>query len=344
LIVFRLQPEDKKSEDVFPDSLQSYPVPDGFLVDSLRKSVQGKFKIQVSAAEGLVLTLMHNGNFIESVLPGEHEFSFEDVPLVNGENNFTIWGLSARGQSVLIDSFSVKYISPRLDYLLQPVYGVRTENKSVAFTFDGGSSNKGTKEILDILRDQEIKCTMFLTGRFVQNFPDHVRQILQDGHEIGNHSLTHPHFTNLEIDGLQTTRNNVNRAYLQKELQITDSLYYALTGDHMMPYWRAPFGETNREILFWAAELGFRHIGWSSKCDSWDWVEDKNSQLYRSAVEIKDYFLNMEEEKGLNGKIILMHLGSERTDDYAYQSLPGLIQELKNRGYQFKRVSQLLKE
>jgi peptidoglycan/xylan/chitin deacetylase (PgdA/CDA1 family) len=109
-----------------------------------------------------------------------------------------------------------------------------------------------------------------------------------------------------------------------------------------MPYWRAPFGEINKEILFWAAELGYRHIGWSSRCDSWDWVEDTTSNLYRSSLEIKKHFLQLEEKKGLKGKIILMHLASERLSDFPYENLPGLIDELRGRGYSFLKISQLL--
>jgi len=260
-----------------------------------------------------------------------------------GKNIFVVWGMLPNGKSVLIDSFSLNYTTPRIDYLMRPVYRVRTKSKNVAFTFDGGSSNKGTQEILDILHSKNIKITMFLTGQFVKNYPDLVRQIIDDGHEIANHSYNHPHFTNIEIDGKNTTRLHVNMNYLESQLNKTDSIYFTLMKEHMIPFWRAPFGETNREILFWAAELGYRHIGWSNKCDSWDWAADKSSNLYRSAEQIRTHFLDLEEEKGLQGKIILMHLGSERKDDFPYEKLGALLDDLKVRGYSFLKVSELLK-
>jgi peptidoglycan/xylan/chitin deacetylase (PgdA/CDA1 family) len=342
LMVSRFEIRDEKSKSEL-DSMAVYPAPEGFVIDSLRNAIRGKFKIDVQAQPGMVLTLSHNDRFVESLLPNEDGFSFEDVVLKNGNNVFSIWGLTAAGKSILVDSFSITYKSARLEYLLKPVTRIRTDEKKVAFTFDGGSSNKGTKEVLSILRDNNLKCTMFLTGRFIENYPDLVKQIIEDGHEIANHSLNHPHLTNLEINGSHSTRDNVNRDFMHRQLNVTDSLFYGTFRKRLKPYWRAPYGEINREILFWAAELGYRHIGWSYHCDSWDWVADKNSELYRSAQEIKNHFLKLEEKSGLNGRIILMHLGSERLDDYPYLTLEELISELKKRGYTFLRVSELLK-
>ena len=142
---------------------------------------------------------------------------------------------------------------------------------------------------------------------------------------------------------MYSTREKVSRGYFQQQLNVTDSLFYNLFKKRLKPYWRAPYGEINREILFWAAELGYRHIGWSYQCDSRDWVADKNSELYRTAEQIKKHFLDIEKKSGLNGKIILMHLGSERDDDFPYLTLSDLIKELKRRGYTFMQVSQLLK-
>ena len=73
-------------------------------------------------------------------------------------------------------------------------------------------------------------------------------------------------------------------------------------------------------------------------------MEDKSSKLYRTAAQIEDHFLQMENKDGLQGKIILMHLGSERKDDYPYLILDDLISSLKARGYSFKKISALLKK
>lgn len=342
LLVNRFEKQEKHNV-IVDDSTTVYPAPAGFGIDSLRHAIQGKFKIDVQADPGMVITLAHNGKFVESLLAGENGFSFDNVVLKNGNNTFSIWGLNKLGKSILIDSFSIVYKAPRLEYLMHPVYRVKSDKKILAFTFDGGASDKGTEKILDILRRQKIKCTMFLTGEFIKHYPDLVKKMIEDGHEIGNHSYNHPHFTDLEINGKNTTRPRVDRAFLQHQLNETDSLFYQIFKKRLKPFWRAPYGEINRQILFWAAELGYRHIGWSYHCDSWDWVADKRSKLYRSAKEIENHFLTMDEKSGLNGKIILMHLGSERENDFPYTTLSDLITKLKKRGYVFKQVSELLK-
>ena len=110
----------------------------------------------------------------------------------------------------------------------------------------------------------------------------------------------------------------------------------------MAPVWRAPYGELNNEILWCAAEAGFKHINWSNKCDTWDWVKDTTSSIYRTAPEILEHFLKLDKEIGLGGKIILMHLGTERDIEMPYEILAEMITILRERGYKFKTVGQLL--
>jgi len=111
----------------------------------------------------------------------------------------------------------------------------------------------------------------------------------------------------------------------------------------MAALWRAPYGEKNRNILRWAAEAGFRHAVWSYHCDTRGWVADTLSEWYRSNREITRYILNIEQRQGLSGKIILMHLGTERKNDFPYQTLPQMINELKKRSYRFVAGSQLIR-
>lgn len=327
------------------DTIQTLStVPAPFGLDSSRQKIKGLFKIELETEEGIPLIIKQNGRFITSRISTEKMTRFENLNLKNGINSFEIYSLNAHGKSRLLDAFELNYKAPRLDYLMRPVTRVITKNKKIALTFDGGSSNKGTAQILNILKNEGLKLTLFLTGEFVKNYPDLVQKALADGHEIGNHTRTHPHLTNLEIDGSNKTRSKVTEAYFNKQLQTTDSLFKALTDQKMIPYWRAPYGEINKEILLWAGQLGYRHIGWSYRCDSWDWVADTTSQLYRSAEDIKAHFLNMEKKSGLNGKIILMHLGSERKQDFPYETLQALITELKAKKYTFVKISELLNE
>ncbi len=187
-----------------------------------------------------------------------------------------------------------------------------------------------------------MQCTMFLTGNFIRLYPEYVRRMVADGHELGNHSFSHPHLTLLEIDGSSNSKDYVNREFIRRQLGTTDSLFQEVTNRHLTPLWRAPFGELNKDILLWAAEAGYKHINWSAKADSWDWVADTTSNLYRSAEEIYKHYIDLEQKEGLDGRILLMHLGSERSADFPYQTLGKLIDELRERDYHFKSVSQMI--
>jgi len=169
-----------------------------------------------------------------------------------------------------------------------------------------------------------------------------VRQMIEDGHEIANHSYSHPHLTMLEQDGSNRTLPGVDRNFLHRQLLKTDSTFQRITGQSMAPFWRAPFGEINRDILYWAAEIGYKHIGWSRYGDTRDWVTDSTSTLYRTSQQILEHLLSVEKKEGLNGKIILMHLSSDREKDFPYTILGRLIEDLRSRGYSFKTISQLL--
>ena len=78
-----------------------------------------------------------------------------------------------------------------------PVYNVSTEEKKVAISFDAAWGEEKTDEILKILEDHNVKTTFFLVGYWVDKYPDRVKQIYDAGHEIGNHSNTHPHMSEL---------------------------------------------------------------------------------------------------------------------------------------------------
>jgi peptidoglycan/xylan/chitin deacetylase (PgdA/CDA1 family) len=123
---------------------------------------------------------------------------------------------------------------------------------------------------------------------------------------------------------------------------MTDSLLFNGFGLHFKPYWRAPFGEYNDHILRWAAELGYKHIGWSSSCDTRDWVSDRDSELYRTGEEIYQHLIDLESKGRLRGAIILMHANTDRDTDEAFKILPKLIDTFHERKYKIVPISILL--
>jgi peptidoglycan/xylan/chitin deacetylase (PgdA/CDA1 family) len=219
----------------------------------------------------------------------------------------------------------------------------------VSVTFDGGSNAMEAEEILNALREREIKTTIFLTGTFIINYPELVRQMVRDGHEIGNHTMTHPHLTEFEKNFRHTTLPDVTEEFLVGELRETEEAYLELTGARMLPLWRAPYGEINKEIVEWAYKHGYLHVGWTAdykrgeSLDTLDWVHDRSSRFYFSSLEIKENVLNFGKGKnGLSGGIILMHLGTERTEDRASSLLGEILDGLTEMGYRFVKVSTLI--
>ena len=222
--------------------------------------------------------------------------------------------------------------------------------REVVFTFDGGDEANVAGEILDILWARRIQTTIFLTGQFIRVYPDLVRRMVDEGHEVGNHTDAHPHLTTYEKNHRQQTLPNVTREFLVGQLRRAEESFRRLTGQAMAPYWRAPYGEHNAEIRAWAAEAGYRHISWTrgagtaEDLDTRDWVTDRSSRIYRSREEIATRILEFGRGRpeGLNGGIVLMHLASHRKTDRPHEGLPTLLRTLQSQGYRIVTVSELL--
>jgi len=211
-------------------------------------------------------------------------------------------------------------------------------------SFDGGSEASAATSILNTLEREGVQTTLFLTGEFIRNHPDLVLRAVALGHEIGNHTAHHRHFTTWESNRRHDTRPDINRTVLLAELEGAREALLQVAGVDMAPFWRAPYGEVNREILRWAAEAGYLHVGWSPGLDSLDWVSDRESRHYRSPQEFLSVLGRMArgEPHGLNGTITLMHLHSNRPSaDRFDRHLGETIRWLRSAGYDLVPASSL---
>ncbi len=209
--------------------------------------------------------------------------------------------------------------------------------KRLLLSFDGGSSNEVTTEVLDILKARGVRTTLFLTGAFIRRFPAQVKRMAAEGHELGNHTMNHPHFAPDMKRDPKWTRERV-----QKELLDADAALVSLLGRPMDPYWRAPYGEHTAEIRRWAEELGYRHIGWSEGADTLDWAGPKDRRLYRSGEAI---VARLEKRLGRDGDglIVLMHLGSARElGDRPTEGLGAFMDRARKQGWTFVTVGSIL--
>jgi peptidoglycan/xylan/chitin deacetylase (PgdA/CDA1 family) len=336
LNVKQLQSEDSITEFAQFDSSQI-----AFTLDTSFTPASNFMNISGKAVNNALVGLWQNGKFVQSQIVDKEYYTFSPQALSLGKNHFALWVL-VNGRASLIDSFTVDYHSYRLQLLAISVYRMNTEKKILALTFDAGSHSFGADSIFRILQDKGVKSTFFLTGNFIKKYPLVVKKMITNGHEQANHTYTHPHLTSLELNGQQNTLAHVDRKFIYNQLNKTDSVFYDYFHLHLKPYWRAPFGELNKEILAWAAEIGYRHIHWSSGCDTWDWVCDKQSPLYRTPQDMYNHLLKLELEGKLNGAIILMHLCTDRTSEFPFHMLTKLIDSLHEKGYRFMTISQLL--
>lgn len=304
------------------------------------------------ADDNSVVMLIAGEKLLHSVQPTGGKFSFKDVKLIRGQNDFLVQMVTPAGERIRLESLNFRYNSPTLNYLSRSLNRGNINLPIISLTFDGGYLDNISHEILDILRELHVKATFFLTGKYVKAFPETARRIIAEGHEVGNHTMNHPHLTTFAENHRHDTSPQITKEILYQELQEMERLFLAVTGKKISKIWRAPYGEQNLEICSWAAELGYRQIGWTmghsngENMDTMDWISDSSQKGYLSASQVKEKILSfaVHGEYGASGAIILMHLGSERNDDFPHQKLPEIINELRDVGYQFVTISEMIQE
>jgi len=188
--------------------------------------------------------------------------------------------------------------------------------RKVALTFDDGPGPH-TERILDILAEYDVQATFFVVGFQVENFPGLLSRIVQEGHLVGNHSYSHTDFSELSLAGVK------------REIEHTNQLIKKETG-YEPDFIRPPYGRITDQQLENLIEKGYKFINWS--VDSLDWDEEYNNH---------EMMLSRIENTIHPGAIILLHdAGGDRRE--SEKLLPDLIESLKDRGYEFVTVEELL--
>lgn len=184
-------------------------------------------------------------------------------------------------------------------------------------TIDDGSDGGNYARVLQILDKHQVKATFFLTGDGAERHPQLVRDTVAKGHEIGNHSYSHPDFT------------KISTTEMTNQLTRTETIIRNLTGRSTIPYFRAPYGATNSTVLNTVGNAGYAYtFHWT--IDTLDWTGNSANVIYNRVMN------------GLvPGAIILMHTGQGASGTAA--ALYRMIPAMKNLGYRFVTISQLLK-
>ena len=193
-----------------------------------------------------------------------------------------------------------------------PVYCTQTNENKVALTMNCAWNADDIDYILKDLEENNIKITFFMVGNWVDKYEEAVNKIYQAGHEIANHSNTHPHVTNLNYE------ENI------EEIKKCSQKIEKITGEKTTLY-RGPYGEYNNTVLKAAKDENHITIQWS--IDSLDYTGLTEQEM-----------INRIKPKLEKGSIILMHNGTKNTAT----SLNGIIKTIKASGFEIVKVSELI--
>lgn len=195
-----------------------------------------------------------------------------------------------------------------------PIYCVETDEPKISLTFDADWGNKDTEQILKILKKHKIKVTFFMTGGWVDSYPDDVKMILAEGHDLGNHSQNHKNMSQL------------SDSEKENEIMTVHGKVKELTGYDMFLF-RPPYGDYDSALMKAVKKCGYYTIQWN--VDSLDWRDYGTDSIVKTVTQ--------NENLG-NGTIILCHNGAK----YTAEALETMITTLKSEGYQFVPLSELI--
>jgi len=205
--------------------------------------------------------------------------------------------------------------------------------KHIDFVFTAADRADGAERIISTLRKYNIKGGFFFTGEFFEMYPDVVKRLVAEGHYIGSHSYGHLLYAPWDKrDSLLVTKQEFEedmfKSYKKlREFGITDA-----------PYFIPPYEHYNSTIASWARQLGLQIINYTPGTLTNGDYTTPDMKHYFSSKEILNRIWEYErtDPNGLNGHIMLIHFGTvpARTDKF-YDKLPGLIRELRRKGYSF---------
>lgn len=194
---------------------------------------------------------------------------------------------------------------------LNPIYKGNETMSRVAFECNVVWGTEYLPQMLDILRDKNVKITFFIGGQWAEDNPELLKRMVREGHELGNHGYAHKHHSQLSLEE--------NR----REIQRTEQIVEEITGVKTVLF-APPYGEFNKTTLQAADSLGYKTIMWS--IDTIDWRREGTDIILKRVL--KNHH---------NGAFILMH-----PTEYTVEALPIMIDELRKKGYEVGRISDLL--
>ncbi len=192
----------------------------------------------------------------------------------------------------------------------------KTGEKAIYLTFDAGYENGYTATLLDVLKEEKVPAAFFVVGNFIEENPELVKRMTDEGHIVGNHTMHHPDMSAI-----------ADEAGFRKEMSELEAAYKEAVGRDMLKFYRPPQGKYSERNLEMANRMGYTTVFWSLAYV--DWLQD--SQPSREEA------LNILNKRIHPGAIVLLHSTSKTNAEI----LRELLQGWKAQGYVFKPISEL---
>lgn len=277
-----------------------------FVFAYLAGSLAGQAANQFSSAE-------------ESTKNAVYEPSQKPVALT--ENGIPIYSASADG------NWGLSFPSPGQapvgnttnDYLKQfnACYMGEPGEKVIYLTFDAGYENGNTPAILDALKKHQAPATFFVVGNFISENQDLIKRMEDEGHTVGNHTMTHPNMSKIST-----------QESFQKELAGVEDIYKEITGKEMTKFYRPPQGIYSTLNLSMAKEMGYHTFFWSLAYV--DWYQDNQPDPQEAIAKLT--------KRIHPGAIVLLH----STSSTNAQILDELLSKWEEMGYSFHSLNELV--
>lgn len=219
-----------------------------------------------------------------------------------------------------------------------------TSRKRIALVFTGGDFSEGTAPILDILEKRHVKAGIFVTGGYLRHAGNEalIRRAIRDGHYVGPHSDQHLLYCAWEDRERSLVTESQFKADLEKNLSDLKRLGAPLGSPALFI---PPYEWFNADQVRWAKSMNVRLFNFTpGSGSSRDYMPETDPRFVASQNIYSDILTyEKRDPHGLNGYILLLHLGADRKDKF-YPLLDSLIPELEARGYQFVRIDEMLRK
>ena len=187
------------------------------------------------------------------------------------------------------------------------------DEKIIYLTFDEGYEAGFTSKILEILKENEVKATFFITAHYLNTNEELVKQMIEEGHIVGNHTVNHKSMPTLTEEEIKKEVMDLHIAVYQKF-------------EYEMKYIRPPKGEFSEKSLKYTNNLGYKTVMWSFAYEDWDENNQPNEEKAKEKIL----------ENLHNGEIMLLHGNSKTNTDI----LDEVIKKSKEMGYSFKSLDE----